>query len=394
MKSGWALVRGLLVASLLFAIAGCTEMPVQGPTVPEITDNPGSGTDYVIVNLSPTVLSQLAAVKAASLMDVFGDTRPSPVRNLEKGDIVAVTVWDAGGGLFSPQGSATVGTQQTTIPNQTVDPDGDISVPYAGRLHVAGKSIIATQNAIINALAHKTVQPQALVSIVSDQSNLFTVIGDVKAPGRLSLDINGTRLLDAIARAGGATNPAYDTDVELLRAGVSKRVRLASILAHPSDNIYLRPDDTLYVVRNPETIAVLGATKFNARIDFDTEQMSLAEAVGKAGGLLDIQAEATGVFVFRVEPSSVARSLAEGPAGGGPLPETMPVIFRADLREPQAYFLAQSFKMQDKDVVYVANSESVQLDKTLRIILHAAEIVGVGAGVVNRTQGGVSVGGN
>jgi len=359
---------------MLLLVAACSAMPVQGPTVREITENAGADSDYFVVPLSPAVLNELDKIKPPPSLASFGNAPPAPVRMIEKGDVVAVTIWDAGGGLFSPQGAATIGTQRTDIPNQVVDDKGRITVPFAGQIRVAGRSTVQAQASIIHALEKQALQPQAVVNIVDDQSNLFTVVGDVKTPSRMVLDINGTRILDAVARAGGTTAPAFNTIVQLTRKGVSKRVRLAWVLESPAENIYLQPGDTLYVLKDPETIAVLGATKDNLRIPFDTEVMTLAQAVGLAGGLRDIQAEATGVFVFRYEPVSAVAALKPDAKPGAPRGEAMPMIFRANLREPQDYFLAQNFKMQDKDIVYVANVESVQLGKVLVLLRQAAEI--------------------
>src|SRR5262249_22554422 len=121
---------------------------------------------------------------------------------------------------------------------------------------------------------------------------------------------------------------------------------------------------------------ILGALKTNTRLQFDTEQLTLAEALGQGGGMVDDQSEPAGVFVFRVEPTSLITALTKAPppAGGG---EVMPVVFHVDLRQPQNFFMAQSFQLQDKDIVYVANAEAVQLDKVLRIMAHAAVTAGV-----------------
>jgi polysaccharide biosynthesis/export protein len=209
-------------------------------------------------------------------------------------------------------------------------------------------------------------------------------MGDVKNPNRLPLDINGTRVLDAIARAGGASAPAFNEVVQLTRHGVAKRVRLSWIHDNPVEDIYLQPDDTVYVLHDPEVVAVLGATTNNMRLQFDTEKMTLADAVGLAGGLRDNQAEPSGVFVFRMEPSELVRGMKQdAPAANGGM---VPVIFRADLRAPQAYFMAQSFQIRDRDIVYVANAETTQLDKLLIKMLHAAEI----ANIVARSNAVVS----
>ena len=119
------------------------------------------------------------------------------------------------------------------------------------------------------------------------------MIGDVKTPNRITLDINGMRALDAIARAGGAQNPAYDEVVQLTRHGVGKRVRLSQIISSPAENIYLQPDDTIYVLHDPAVVSILGATNKNTRVLFDTDKYprasftsTRAEKLGSAKGKL------------------------------------------------------------------------------------------------------------
>jgi polysaccharide export outer membrane protein len=370
----------LLGALVSICLGGCSTQSAQGPTSFEIDHNSGRDADFTLIDLSPAVLQQFAQFTVPTLAESFGNVQPAPLRKLERGDVVSITIWDAGGGLFSPQGSvpaqtgATLGTQQTNVPNQTVDPDGRITVPFAGQIKVAGKSVVEVQRAIVAALTHQALQPQVLVNIVADQANTFTVIGDVKTPNRLPLDINGTRILDAIARAGGATGPAFNEVVQLTRRGVAKRVRLSWIHDNPAEDIYLQPDDTVYVLHDPEVVAVLGAATKNMRLQFDTEKMTLADALGLAEGLRDNQAEPSGVYIFRMVPSDLVHGMKQDAKVSGGL---APVIFRADMRAPQAYFLAQAFQMRDRDIVYVANAESTQIDKLLVKMLHAAEIASI-----------------
>ncbi len=51
------------------------------------------------------------------------------------------------------------------IPEQTVGRDGGITVPYAGRIRVAGKTTRAVQQTIEKALEGKAIQPQVLVNV-------------------------------------------------------------------------------------------------------------------------------------------------------------------------------------------------------------------------------------
>ena len=368
--------RALFGAFMIVLAAGCGKMPAPGPSTGDVTGGAGPDSGYAVVDVSPAVLPQLDAVKRPSLAETFGERAPLPTPAISPGDVLSVAIWDAGGGLFSPQGAATTGTETTVLPTQTVDIKGNISVPFAGQIHVAGKSTLQAQNAIAAALAHQAVRPQALVTVINAMGNQVTVIGDVKTPGRVTLNVGGTRALDAIALAGGNTAPAFDTILQLTRKDRTTRVRLSWIIAHPNEDIYVQPNDVLYVLRDPRTVTILGALKHNSRLQFDTERLTLAEALGQGEGMVDDQSEPAGVFVFRVEPTSLITALTKvpPPAGGG---ETMPVVFHVDLRQPQNFFMAQSFQLQDKDIVYVANAEAVQLDKVLRIMAHAAVTAGV-----------------
>lgn len=376
-------LSGRLLCLLLSAtLAGCSFMPIQGPTVSEIKNGPEHNKDFAVVKLSPAVLQRLRAVPAPSFVTTFGNNLPAPNRTISKGDVLAVTIWEATGGASSSPSSGTptteqIGIQATTVPPQMVNAKGDITVPFIGQIHVAGRSTVDVQHAIVRRLDGQAVKPQALVTIVNDQSNLISVVGDVKKPDQYPLGINGTRVLDAIARAGGSVAPAFDTIVQLTRHGTQRRVRLSQLLASPSENIFLEPEDVLYLLRDPEYVAVLGATKNNMRVEFDTERLTLAEVIGQSGGLLDIQAEPTGVFVFRLEPTDLVEALTTGRPAAKPNPTLVPVVFQNDMRDPQGIFLAQAFDMNNKDIVYVANTESVQLGKVLQLMLQAAGIAGI-----------------
>ena len=315
-STGYSLWRYLSVGFAMLSVAGCGTMSAQGPTTRDITEGAGPETGYSVVSIAPQVLTVLDTAKSPSLVETFGNAEPAQATKLAPGDVVSVTIWDAGGGLFSPNPGASTGTQTTTIPNQGVDPKGNISIPFAGQIHVAGLSTVGAQEAIKRALAKQTLQLQALVSVVGSEGNLVTVVGDVKTPGRQPAGPLGMRVLDAIASAGGTTSPAYDTVLQLTRGIKTDRVRMSWILAHPDENIYLKPSDVLYAIHDPKAVAVLGALKNNVRLQFDTERMSLAEVLGQSGGLVDQQSEPAGVFVFRFEPPSLAAALNGQPRNG------------------------------------------------------------------------------
>ena len=89
--------------------------------------------------------------------------------------------------------------------------------------------------------------------------------------------------------------------------------------------------------------------------------MTLAEGVGAAGGLLDLQADPGSVFLFRREPRELAELLGvDCSKMTGP---TVPVVYSVSFVDPAGYFLATQFQMHNKDVIFAANAQSVEITK-------------------------------
>ena len=121
------------------------------------------------------------------------------------GDVVSVTIFEAAaGGLFIPAEASVRPGNFVTLPNQEVDNNGNISVPYAGNIRAKGRTPVQVQQAIVDALKNRAIEPQAVVSLATQRTSLVTVLGDVIRPGVLTAVPAGERILDSIARAGGA----------------------------------------------------------------------------------------------------------------------------------------------------------------------------------------------
>ena len=224
-----------------------------------------------------------------SFLAHFGDYRPSVEPRIGVGDTISVTIWEAGsGGLFSAplvSDRFSTGANSATIPDQVVGRDGTITVPYAGRVPVAGYTTRAVQTVIEHALEGKAIQPQVLVNVRNSISNTVTVTGEVANGARVPLSIKGDRVMDVIAAAGGIRAPVNETYVQLSRGPVTARVAMTKVTSESKENIYLRPNDVLTLIRDPQTFIAYGATGQNAEIPFDAEGINLSQALAKAGGL-------------------------------------------------------------------------------------------------------------
>ena len=354
------------------ALAGCGYLPTAGPTAGEVVDQgvQDNQTRYDVVDVNASVVATLLAQPAESFQRRFGKNGKPPAPKIGIGDTISVSIWEAaGGGLFgaSPTDHVTAGSRSVTIPEQVVARDGAITVPFAGRVPVAGRSLVEVQHMIEQRLAEKAIEPQVIVTIAKSVTNAATVSGEVVNGARVPLSVNGDHLLDVIALAGGAKSAVYDTFVRLSRNGVTATIPMERLVSDPAENIYAQPGDVLTLVRVPQTFSVLGATGQNTQLTFSAERITLVEALAKAGGLQDLRSDPAGVFLFRFEPQAVVAALNAPQLSTGP-DKSSPVVYRLDMSDANTYFLAQRFPVEDKDIIYVANAKLNELQKFFTLL--------------------------
>jgi polysaccharide export outer membrane protein len=184
----------------------------------------------------------------------------------------------------------------------------------------------------------------------------------------MPLTARGERLLDALATSGGVRQPVNKMTLQLTRGSTVQSLPLQMIIQDPNQNILLQPGDVITALYQPLSFTVLGATGKNEEINFETQGISLAQALARSGGLNDARADARGVFVFRFEDE---RAL-DWPASAAKTPEgKVPVIYQVDLRDPASFFVAQNFPVQNGDVLYVANAPAAELQKFMNIVVSA-----------------------
>jgi polysaccharide export outer membrane protein len=343
---------------------------------------------YTLVDIDQRVASILASQPQPSLFGTFRDRRPRPDLRVGVGDGLTVTIWEAAaGGLFS---SAVVdrvspGSRTATIPEQTVAQDGTIKVPYAGRVKVAGKRPEDIEQAVVDSLKGKAIEPQAVVTITTNISNTATVTGEVTEGKRVPLSVNGDRILSVIASAGGIRAAANECFIRLTRNGHTVSVAFNKILADPRENIFIRPGDVVTVIREPQTFTAFGGTGKNASVPFDATGITLEEAIAKAGGLLDYRADPSGVFLLRFEPAPLVTELTNSEQNHFTR-ELVPVVYRLNLRDATSYFLARTIPMHNRDILYVANAPLNEIQKMLTAIGQLTQPVVSGAAIYSTTK--------
>ncbi len=353
--------------------AGCGLLPDAGPNALAIhAGTTWNGPAYGLVKLTPQMINVLEEYGPRTLTAAFGDHRPPPEIVFGIGDVVSVSVFEAAaGGLFIPSEAGVRPGNFVTLPNQPVDTKGFISVPYAGLVPTAGKTPAQVEQEIVNRIKNRAIEPQAVVALVTQNTSLITVIGEVNneftPTGRIPAQPAGERLLDVITRAGGLKDQGQDLWVVLERHGHRAAVPFGSLIYEPGNNIWAWPGDTIYLYKEPQTYLAFGASgqqgqfQFTAGSQSSAWRMSLAEAVAASGGLLDVQADPGSVFLYRREPRELAQKLGvDCSRMDGP---TVPIVYSVSFADPAGYFLGTRMQMRNKDVIFVANAQSVEITK-------------------------------
>jgi len=354
-------VKNSLYLALLAGLAGCASLPSSGPTGGQIRKtalNPKDGTAPIQVAEIVTIADVPSAAGLAPPA-LLADRAPPPTDLVGPGDILDINIYEAGVTLFQGTGGTgqmgtNPGVQVQKLPPMRVDDLGDITIPYAGTLHVAGVTVGEVEAMIRNALQRLSQNPQVVVTLSQAITNSIIVGGEVARPGRLVLQTNRESLSDVVALAGGYRGNARDLTLRITRGGRNIDVRMNDLVDNPALDVRAYPGDRMILINNPRTYSVLGAPGRVEQIPFSRSTVSLAEAIATAGGVNPGVGSAGAIFLMRYVTD------AQG--------NEVPIVYHLNMMKTNSYFLAQRFYMQDKDVIYVGNAAANQPSKLIQLI--------------------------
>jgi polysaccharide biosynthesis/export protein len=372
--------RKLLLMCLSgLALGGCGLLPTSGPDDVAIRNQafissppPDAPLAYELVPVNANNVGELSIPRSSAPSDNFVERGSRPIIRLGPGDVIGVTIFEAApGGLFTP--SQTSGARPgnfVDLPAQSVDERGNIAIPFAGQIPVAGKTTPEVEHIIQERLKNRAIEPQVVVAVREQHATIVSVLGEVNQPGPIPLSQSGQRILELIARAGGPKYPSNESYVILQRGGAKTKVLLSRIVADPKQNIYARPNDTIYLQHELATFTAVGASGANGLYPFENEHITLSQALGKAGGLLDIQANPAAFFVYRLEDRAFLEKIGVDVTRYPH--DKIPTVYSIDMLDPAGLLLANGFQMREKDAIFVGNAKSVEFMKFLAIINAAA----------------------
>ncbi len=384
-SSSYSRCVGLLVLSLGCGaiLSGCSTlgdwMRFNGPNGQQVVEVQNTAPDLPIqvVEVTDKVARRVFASQKRNLFsETLGNKAPVGY-TVGRGDTIEVSIWEAppaalfgSSGLDPNTGAAT--TQVTTFPEQMVSSEGTINIPFAGAVPAAGMSPQQIEAEVVRRLTDKAHQPQVLVRIKQNASSKVTIVGEVQTSLRMPLTAGGERLLDALAAAGGVRQPVDLVMLQVTRGDQNQALPLGTIIRDQKQNIVLQPGDVITALFQPLSLTTMGATGKNQEVKFEAQGITLAQALARSGGLDGNTADARAVFIFRFEDVKAL----DWPSPPVTTPEgKVPVIYRVNMKDPVGFFVAQNFPMNNKDVLYVAQSPTVEFQKFMAYIFQAVFIM-------------------
>jgi polysaccharide export outer membrane protein len=248
-RQGW---RAVVLAALICSttLSGCAMKSGAGPSTGAVVKADGetlSSADIKIIDVTDDVARRVyASGQASSFAESLGDG--APVGSIVgKGDVLDISIWEAPpAALFGSAGGASILSSSdstargTSLPDQMVDSDGRIVIPFIGQVQAAGRTPQQIGREIVSRLNGMAHQPQVIVRVARNATTNVTIVGDVANSTRVPLTARGERVLDVLASAGGVKQPVGKTVIQITRGAEVASLPLEAIIKDPRQNIRLQ----------------------------------------------------------------------------------------------------------------------------------------------------------
>jgi polysaccharide biosynthesis/export protein len=155
--------------------------------------------------------------------------------------------WSA---LFNvDSGTGGVTEESASLSGYPVGVDGNIEIPYVGKVEVGGKTMTEIKAELSLIFSQYVADAAITVRLVN---NYVSLLGEVNAPGRYSLTKDRINIFEALSMAGDMSLYSNRQRVQLIRPSpygpVIKEFSLADRSILSSEFFYVMPNDIIYAI--------------------------------------------------------------------------------------------------------------------------------------------------
>jgi polysaccharide export outer membrane protein len=312
-----------------------------------------------IMQITPELLESQQAARVQqplpAIEPLVGTAKPYVIGN---GDLLSILVWDHPELNIAAAGAQALSTSGAQSPAAfVVDQNGIVQFPYVGAIKLAGLTELEARTVLADKLIKSIKKPDITLRVLAFRSKKVYVDGEVKTPGNQIIDDVPMTLLEAVTRAGGFLPTSDQSNIVVTRGGVQYSINLPLMVRRGLDpsSVMLHNGDVVRVRNRDENkVYVLGEVNAPKALPMHDGKLTLAEALGEAGGINQLSASAKQIYVIR------NASAAE------------PLLYNLDARSPVALALADNFELDPRDVVFIDASGLARFNRIISLIIPAA----------------------
>ena len=236
-----------------------------------------------------------------------------------------------------------------------ISPDGNIDLPFVGKINVEDLTLTETKKKIILVLKKYYKNYDLQIKIEEFNSSKVYILGAVKNQLTINLNQKPIKLIDAAIQANYNPNSAdknYGNKGLLRRDNQVYKVNINNIFQSidTKENFYLKKNDVLFVDRNSDALHIFGEVT-KPGVYFPNIDYSITELISTAG-LNNLTANASKVYIIREDYSAFLKLN----------------IFKLDIKNPINLVLGKRFLLKSKDIVFIPPTKLVKWNRVISLL--------------------------
>jgi polysaccharide export outer membrane protein len=351
------LFKCIAISVFVAASSACVFAPGM-----RVGDLPPSGTKITTDTGLTVQVETLSAnnLPVITVSDSLSDVLPLltqksyPTYLLAPSDVLGITMW------ANPEIAPPLAVSGASA-GYVIDQNGFISFPLIGEIKAKGESLETFSSQLRKRLAVYLKYPDVQVKVLAYSGRKYFIDGEVKAPGQYAMSDQVQSLESALASAGGALETGDINNILFTRNGRNYHIRMLDMRLHhlsPSGLLLQQGDNIHVYAKENRKIYILGEAGVPSILLIPEQGFSLMSVIGEGRGLNSFSSNPAKIYVVR---DDVTQGLTK--------------IYHLDLSSITNIALAERFKMEPNDIVYVDAAGLARWNRVLSLLLPSASAV-------------------